>query len=185
MGVFTVSPRPNPFTMTVSTNFSPEFSKSLSLSKIRGLDWRSAASVTFFSMLHRLVIYRVRTNIQWKEGSGLDRRQVKPRNICPFKGISFLVCSESTPGVLAFHWQSERWHASQNRAEEGGAKNLIQAQSPISPSTIQSHLTPYNTYRYCRLVLLNSKLPFLSEQGKNRAKTATFLRFNAGKKLNY
>lgn len=53
MGVFTASPSPDPFTMTVSTNFPPEFaafSASLSLSKIRGLEV-SCTSVTFFCEL--------------------------------------------------------------------------------------------------------------------------------------
>lgn len=105
--------------------------------------------------------------------------RLRLRNICPFKGISSLVCSESTPGVSALHWQSERWHASQNRAEEGGAESLVQAQSPISQSSTcsQSHLTPDNSYMYCGLGLLNRKHPTDLCQGKKRSKIrATFLR---------
>ena len=58
--------------------------------------WRSAAHQLHFSVSYRPVIYRARTNIQWKEGSGSGWRQVKPRNICPFKDISFL-------GMLRIH----------------------------------------------------------------------------------
>lgn len=78
-------------------------SKSLSLWKIRRRGGQLHISY-MFSVSYRAVIYRARANIQWKEGSGLGRRQVKARNICPFKGISSLVCSESTPGVSALHW---------------------------------------------------------------------------------
>ena len=101
MGVFTASPRPNPFTMTVSTDFAAELPRFHSQRLEAG---RSAAHQLHFCASYRPVIYRARTNIQWKEGSGLGWRQVKPGNICPFKGISSLVCSESTPGVLALHW---------------------------------------------------------------------------------
>lgn len=56
------------------------------------------------SVQYHSVIYRTRTNIQWRNGSSLGRRQVKSGNICPFKGISSLECSESTPRVSALHW---------------------------------------------------------------------------------
>lgn len=71
----------------------------LLLPKMRALEV-STASVTFLSNLHHLVIYRAKANIQSRQSGGLGRRQVKPGNICPFKGISSLVCSEFTPGVF-------------------------------------------------------------------------------------
>lgn len=37
----------------------------------------------------------------WRRAAVLGGKQVKPWNICPFRGISSLVCSEFSPGVSA------------------------------------------------------------------------------------
>lgn len=68
--VITVSPSPNPSTMTISTNFSQVFSNSLSLSKMRGLQV-SCKTVIFFLcstiqlFIEQEQIYSGRTVVVW------------------------------------------------------------------------------------------------------------------------
>lgn len=106
-GVFTVSLSPNPFTTSASANFSP--ASVASFQSVFHSQWwgaqRSAAHQLHFSVTYtgQLFIEQEQIYNGRRVVGKLGRRQAKPRNICPFKGISSLVCSESTPGVSALH----------------------------------------------------------------------------------
>lgn len=105
LGVSTVS---KPFTMKAPTSFSP--ASAVLLSKMWGLKVNATPDTVL------CVIYSVLLFIE-QQLKNKERRAavcVGGKNICPFKGLSSLVCSVSTP------WVSESWHTSQNKAEEEG-----------------------------------------------------------------
>ena len=105
----------------------------------------SAAHQSHFSASYQPVIYRARTNIQWKEGSGLSSRQVKPQEHLSFQRHLLLGMPRiHSRGVGASLVVRELAGYSQNRAGEGGGEEP--SPSPIPRITeysarSQSHLT--------------------------------------------
>lgn len=81
----------NPFTMTVSTNFSPEFSKSLSLSKIRGLE---------VSQLHISYIFLCFTGQLF-----IEQEQIYNR-----RRVAVLVGGRLSPGTSVLSKASLPWY---------------------------------------------------------------------------
>lgn len=131
----TESPSPtSPNRDCVNQLFSSFASVSFSFFKI-ALSLRSEApargvsctSVTFFCELLTTVIYRAKTNIQWKEGSSLGGRPLKPQNICPFKGISSWYAQNPLQGCQRLTGSQRAGMSVKTELRRGGVRKLFPA----------------------------------------------------------
>lgn len=110
----------------------------------------SSTSVAFFCELLTIVIYRGRANIQWKEGSSLGGRPLKPQNICPFKGISSWYAQNPLQGCRRFTGSQRAGTSVKTELQRGGVLKLFQA--PTQHYS-QSQLIP-SDYGKCESFLL-------------------------------
>lgn len=128
----TKSPSPTyPYCDCINQLFSRIASVSFSLFKVvlslRSEAWGSAARRSHFSELLAIVIYRARANIQWKEGSSLGGRLLKPQNICPFKGISSWYAQNPLQGCQRFTGSQRAGMTVKTELQRGGVHKLFQA----------------------------------------------------------
>lgn len=134
---FTASPCPNPFTVTVSTNFPPELPLFQSFFHSQRLEaWRSASHQLHFAVSYRSIIYRARANIHRGRVAVRVGGRLSPGTSVLSKASPPWYAQNPLQGCQRFTGSHRTGMLVKTELKRGGVKNFTQVQSPISPSTV-------------------------------------------------